>query len=141
MKEIKIEDITYHYVYEAADGTQFDDKQECIVYENSAIGVIKGRIKEFCIKETTEDDLFHAGSCDNEVWVCVPKTLDDIDKIRQFLLITGNSEERVNRLKDDQVGRVVFVYIGYNNEWSWFRTLDDILEYALGNKDYLNKDN
>lgn len=44
MKEIKINEVNSTFKYEAIDGEVFDDKEQCILYEKSAVCLIKSRI-------------------------------------------------------------------------------------------------
>ena len=134
MKEKKVEQVTYKMVYVSVDGTEFDDKDECLKYDKSALGILKGRIKEMSLSELSEDDLFHTGSCDNMVYACIPKSNEDIDTIKRLLSLLGNNEERISRLKYDQVGKIVFVYLGYADDWAWFRTLDDMIDTGTESK-------
>jgi hypothetical protein len=131
-KTIEVKD--YKTVYVAADGTEFDTAEECKKYDKSAVGVLKGRIKKFTIKETTEDGIFNCGSCDNTVMVCIPQTIADLDAIRQLIVCMGSSESYAERLADDNVGRVVFLTISYCNDGAWFTTLDGIIKDATDGK-------
>ena len=58
MKEISVEQKTYIRKWEAIDGTQFNSREDCEKYENSAKCVILAKYKDFVIKESDE---YHSG--------------------------------------------------------------------------------
>lgn len=139
MKEKKIEQLSYKTIYVAADGTEFDNKDECITYDKSAIGVLKGRVKEMTVTEGTEDSIFNCGSCDNIVWVCLPKTKTDIDNIKQLLFASNAGESYVNeRVTDKLIGKIVFLTICYD-DYTYIYTLEDIVSRATNNQYKLEK--
>lgn len=45
MKKIEIEGTTKTIMYEAIDGTRFNNEAECVKYDNTALAVIKSRLK------------------------------------------------------------------------------------------------
>lgn len=67
MKEISVEQKTYIKKWKAVDGTQFNSREDCEKYENSAKCVILANYKDFVIKVSSEYDLFGVGNEDCEV--------------------------------------------------------------------------
>lgn len=133
MKKIEKEVVTKVVEgYEAMDGTMFYDEEQCKKYEQSAIGIIKGRVKKFVINEGTECGLLGTGSDENTVWVCKPTTEADIDAIKQMYNLYGGRAEYLPSL-DNQVGKVVLVTFGYD-EYMWTDTLESLTKRIMGDK-------
>ena len=51
MKKLEKDLITKYTVFQAVDGTEFSQKEECEKYEESALGVLRGKIKRLTICE------------------------------------------------------------------------------------------
>ena len=135
MKKIEKEVVTKVIEgYEAMDGTMFQDQEECKKYEQSAKGVLKGRVKKLVFNEGTEDEILFTGSCDNKVWVCRPMTQDDVDTIKQLYMLCGGREEFLPRL-DGQAGKVVLVTWDYDGDYMWFDSLEELTRRIMGDKE------
>ena len=131
MKAKKIEELKYRVAYVAPDGSEFDTQEECLKYEKSALGVLRSRLKAIEVFRGSEEDLFTiCGSCDDDVSVFVPRTVDDIYLLRQMILLGGRSEEYAERLGEDQVGKPVIFDFGYDGSYFSFMTLDDFVSVA-----------
>lgn len=135
--EIKnVEIKSYEKVYVAADGTEFEDKEECKAYEKSARGVVKARASRLAINKDSECNIFGTGCDENLVWVCVPQTEADIDALRQLYVFYGCKAEAAEKhLPDTLIGKIVFVTFGYGDEDMWVDNLDSILR-NIGGKAY-----
>lgn len=120
-KQIEVKSVKTVYV--AVDGTEFNDKEECRKYDESAIGVLKGRVKKLAVKVTNEDDLLHSGGSDNESWVIIPKSADEVALIRQLLLVMGLKMEHTEEL-ESQIGKVIWLTQNYDQDYMWFDTLE-----------------
>lgn len=132
MKKIEKEVVTKVVEgYMAMDGTMFQEQEECAKYEQSARGVLRGRVKKLVFNEGTEDCILFTGSPDNKVWVCRPMTEEDIDAIKQLYMLCGGREEQLLRL-DGQVGKVVLVTWDYEDEYMWFDTLEALTSRIMG---------
>ena len=104
MKEIiKDKTIVEHYtVYQATDGTEFNNPEECRKYEESALGVIRSKIAKLIIYDTRkisgEDAWTIMGGCDDhDIVVVKMNTAADLDIVKQWLLLECpyyNSEGR-----------------------------------------------
>lgn len=130
MEKKVIEVKNYKTVYVAADGTEFDDEMECKSYDKSALGVIRGRISKLAVLNGNEEDLFGCGCCDNALMTVVPKTVDDIYLIRQLIILRRGSSDYANGLGEDQVGKPVILFFGYEDDGCWFKTLEGIVSDA-----------
>ena len=75
---------TKYNVYIACDGTEFNDKDECKQYDESAYAVLNAKFKELVIGETTEDCLYGTGSCDDVLYIVRVKSEADADLVLQF---------------------------------------------------------
>lgn len=86
MKEItkELTTITKHTVYQAVDGTEFTQKEECVKYEESALGVLRGKIKKFVVCEPKDAWIFMGGYDDHQVIAIKPQTEADVDTILQW---------------------------------------------------------
>lgn len=87
-------------LYEAVDGTRFEQKEECIAYEKTAKGVIMGRFKKLIVAEHDSWDL-HWGMDDNTTYMLKLKTKEDADTTLQALLLENGwilSKDRADDL-------------------------------------------
>ena len=64
MKRVEVKVEAIKIIYEAYDGNQFDSKEECAKYEESAKCALLSKYNKYVIRKTTECDLFDAGSED-----------------------------------------------------------------------------
>ena len=94
MKEIiKDKTIVEHYtVYEAFDGEEFDNQEECKKYEGSALGVIRSKIAKLIIYDTRkisgEDAWSIMGGCDDHDIIAIKmRNAADLDIVKQWLLL------------------------------------------------------
>lgn len=131
MKRIESKREVIDYKYEAMDGTQFEDKDECLAYERSAKGVIKGRVRKLVINEGNECGLLNTGNDENTVWVVKPKTDADVDAIKQLYNVYGGRTEYLPFL-DDQVGKVVLLTFSYDDEDMWLDTFEALTKRIMG---------
>lgn len=116
-------------VFVAVDGTEFDRQDECERYEKSFTGVMRGYLKKIAIKCDSEEAIYMSGSCDNNCFVVVPKTEDDIIKIKQAAVGSGQRPESAEiAMKDVVPGDVVMITFGYDNEWAYIDTLNRVID-------------
>lgn len=94
MKEIEIEQKTYKYLYEAADGTRFESREECQKYEKSAKGVIKARFKKLVVYKDTECNILGTGSDDFTLYGVRLSEEKDKDTILQLYLLDNPYAQR-----------------------------------------------
>lgn len=133
-KQIENVTKTYTTVYVAVDGKEFTDEDACLTYEKSFACAMKSYLRDMSIREpSTEEDLFYTGSCENEVFIVVPKTKEDILHIKQFAIGLGISEKRVSKWIDDSdIDTVILVTVGYNDDWVYVSRLNTIIENIAG---------
>lgn len=69
MKEITKEHtkVEKYTVYEAVDGTEFNTREECQEYDNSAKGVLRGRLKELIVNDKYDGWELMGGNEDNTI--------------------------------------------------------------------------
>lgn len=126
--------------YQATDGTLFSDSEECLKYENSAKGVLRGRVARLFVGERVNEwDCI--GGCDDHdiVGVSIPEE-SDIATILQFYylenpyLLEDRQKERREVLADTfrkayEEGDVLL--FGVNNcddEYYFINTRDTIIK-------------
>ena len=95
MKEVQVETKSFKTIYRAIDGTDFTNREDCELYEQSARGVIMGRFKRLVVAEANEWKLLR-GSDDNKVFAVSIKNQSDIDTVLQAYYI-----DNPYMLKDD----------------------------------------
>lgn len=89
MKEItKERTVTEKYtLYEAFDGQEFTDKKECQKYEESALGVARGKVQNLFVS-TGNDAWSLMGGCDDHEVVAVKlEKSTDTDTFLQWLYL------------------------------------------------------
>lgn len=149
MKEVVIEEVVKKNItrYEANDGTQFDDKNECQIYEKSAKGMLLAKYKKLVTKAINEYALFNLGSEDyiydlgseDYIYDLVYLTKkSDIDLIMQIYYLTnGNGDYYVS--KDESMRAIcnraienkelLVIYRGYDDSFFYINgTIESICE-------------
>lgn len=133
MKTVQKEIINYKTIYEAFDGTTFEDNAECEKYEKSAMGLMKSRVVDMAIGPwTTEYEMFEMGSDDNQAILVQPKNKADIDTLRHAYLLAGGRKDAEKAAPDSFIGRPVIMFFGYNDDCVWFRSLDGLIADIAG---------
>lgn len=84
MKKLEKDLITKYTVFQAVDGTEFSQKEECEKYEESALGVLRGKIKKFVVCEPKDAWTLMGGYDDHQVIAIKPLIESDIDTILQW---------------------------------------------------------
>ena len=89
MKEITKEctHVEKYTVYEAVDGTEFTDQKECEKYEESALGVARGKIHPLFVSTGNEAWTLMGGCDDHEVIAVKFKDATDVDTFLQWLYL------------------------------------------------------
>lgn len=128
MKNIVIEktEVKKFDAYEAIDGTQFFDMEECRKYEQSAAGILLERLKKYEINRGSEYDIFDIGSEEWEVRVVIGDCSDIINQLRMLFY---SKHEYVKYPSDTPI--LVHVYYECGELSNVFiNTLDDIVKFA-----------
>lgn len=84
MKQVKTEKISYDIKWEAIDGTQFTNEEECRKYESSARMVLWKRFNDCVIHTDTEYDLLNVGSDECTVYAVKMPTTRERDCVAQL---------------------------------------------------------
>lgn len=89
MKEITKErtKVEKYVVYQAVDGTEFITQEECQKYDNSALGVIRGKIKNLTVGEPKDAWVTMGGYDDHSVIAIKPRTEADVELIMQWIYL------------------------------------------------------
>jgi len=134
METKQIELKSYKNVYVAVDGTEFEEQEECQKYEKSAEGVLLGRLAKMAITKQSECDLFNGAGCDdNTSYVIIPKSEDEVATIQQAIHLKSYGDKKKLCERVD-VGKVVIVTIGYDNDGLWVSDLGEIVSKATDGK-------
>lgn len=131
MKEIKKTIESYKYVYVAIDGTEFEDKEECSKYEQSAKGLLLGKYWPLVLKQKTEFEIFGAGNDDSMISIVKLKSQADADIVLQLYCLNNPSMTKDDRKKDLEkiTSRIrkaaeekdcIFIGHGYEGDDFWF---------------------
>lgn len=103
MKEITKErtKVEKYTVYEAVDGTQFDFKEDCEKYDNSAKGVLRGKLKALTVNDKYNGWDLMGGNEDNKILAISVPSQAAVDIILQsyyldqsWILMDGREEYR-----------------------------------------------
>ena len=128
MKNIVIEktEVKKFDAYEAIDGTQFFDREECRRYEQSAAGILLERLKKYEINRGSEYDIFDIGSEEWEVRVVVGDCSEIVNQLR---MIFYPKHEYINYPSNTPI--LVHVYYECGEVSNVFiNTLDNIVKFA-----------
>ena len=85
MKEVTKErtKVEKYTVYEAVDGTEFNTREECQEYDNSAKGVLRGKLKNLIVNDKYNGWDLMGGNEDNAIIAVKVPTEADIDIVLQ----------------------------------------------------------
>ena len=132
MKEIKEEIQRTETItkYQAIDGTEFEFRDECSKYENTAFCVLNAKYKKLVLTSKSEYDLFDCGSDENIIDIVKPTSGSDIDIIMQMLAYTNNylfdekHKERLDYITNTcaralKENDLLFIYKGYEDDGFW----------------------
>ena len=89
MKEVKKERTESYTVYQAVDGTEFHERNECEKYERSAHGVLRARISKLTTGRENAWDLM-GGMEDHDIIGVKMNTESDLKDIQQFLALENS---------------------------------------------------
>ena len=116
MKEITKErtKVEKYTVYQATDGTEFIDCEECRRYEDSALGVVRGNITKLIAGRADDAWDLMGGNDDNSVIAIKMNNEADVNLVKQLFLLEHpyyNDEER-KELKQEKFN---IIDTAYNN--------------------------
>ena len=135
MKVIQKKRETEYSVYQATDGTEFNDCVECEIYENSARGVLLAEIKNCEINRGTEYDLLNTGSSDYEIRLVVPRNIQDLRNINYLYRLCLNSSQCDDKLyvTDSDINKIIMLFVSKYDNCIYFNKLDDMFNNLIGN--------
>ena len=138
MKEVK-ETITREYTvtkYQAFDGEKFDTAEECQKYENSAAGVLLGKIDDFTVKADCAFEPDEDG--DSKYKAVIPRNQRDIDLLNQLWKLYGGKSKENILFDGTYVKSLIFVGYRFYDEgeldWVWFYSIKDMVKLACEDK-------
>lgn len=123
--------------YVAEDGTVFYDKEECEIYEKSALYAINSKLKRLCGNGVSQADLFDLSYDDDIVEIFDVQTEEDLYNLRRYLyltLIKYNNDEAAKKAltppKDSNLntatalynitaGHEVIILWSYERDYAW----------------------
>lgn len=132
----KVEVTTFIEKYVAVDGTEFNSKDQCIKYEESAFGVMMARLHKFALKDSTEYEVFAGAGCeDNGVVVVAPKTDDEVKTIQQVLCmeVQAGDKWKEKYIEMVEVGKVLALVFSSSND-AWVVDLGEMIREATAGK-------
>ena len=134
MKVIQKKKETEYSVYQATDGTEFNDCDECEKYENSARGVLLAELKECEINRGTEYDLLSTGSSDWEIRLVVPRGIQDLRNINYLYRLCLSSSQCDDKLYvgDSDINKIIMIFVSQYDNCIYFKKLDDMLNSLIG---------
>ena len=116
MKEVIKErtNVEKYKVYQASDGTEFMNYEECRKYEDSALGVVRGNVAKLIVGRTDDAWELMGGNDDNSVIAVKMNCVADVDLVKQLFLLEHpyyNSDER----KEAKQKKFDIIEDAYNN--------------------------
>lgn len=91
MKEIKEEHkreiVELNTFYEAQDGTRFTDEEQCLLYEDSALGVVRGKLAQLFVGEKKDAWELMGGYEEHTVCGIALTKQEDVDTVLQLLYL------------------------------------------------------
>ena len=133
MKVIQKKRETEYSVYQATDGTEFNDCAECEKYENSARGVLLAELKNCEINRGTEYDLLNTGSSDYEIRLVVPRNIQDLRNINYLYRLCLNSSQCDDKLyvTDSDINKIIMIFVSQYDNCIYFNKLDDMFNSLI----------
>jgi hypothetical protein len=74
-------------VYQASDGAEFINYEECRKYEDSALGVVRGNIAKLIVGRSNDAWELMGGNDDNSIIAVKMSCAADVDLVKQLFLI------------------------------------------------------
>lgn len=89
MKEIVKErtNVEKYKVYQASDGTEFINCEECRKYEDSALGVVRGNVAKLIVGRSNNAWELMGGNDDNSIVAIKMNCAADVDLVKHLFLL------------------------------------------------------
>lgn len=127
-KELKKEIMETIIIYQATDGTEFNDAEECKKYENSAAGMLMCKVSDFSFGEV--DNPMDEG--DEIIYkLVIPTTQEQLDTLNHLhKLFEGRTLDTLFFTPDCLNKPIIMGYRTYNSQidWCWFYKLDNVVK-------------
>lgn len=137
MKEVTKEKVQKYTMYEALDGTEFNDKAECQKYEESAKGVIRARIAKLTVGRENAWNLM-GGLDEHEVIGTKMQTEKDVEYVKQFFMMECSwyGEARTKEILDViekayDNGDIVLFGINCDRDYYWINSRQNIVDNLM----------
>jgi hypothetical protein len=141
MKQITKEKTATYSVYVATDGTEFDNAEECLQYEKSALGMLNAKLKKYIVWEGNEYDLWRNDTEYNTLAVEL-KTQEAVDTLlhiyylqHSYLLLDEHKKRRevFEALVDETFKNKDLLILGINcdNEYYYIDSRSNIVNRLL----------
>ena len=117
--------------YVAEDGTVFYNKTECEKYEESALCIVKAKLKKINKKWLSQDDVFNDSYYDCEVEFFNVQTERDLDNLKQYIILVLKKNECYDKLFEEAIEQFDCltygheIVIAWNEDKSYFVTRGD----------------
>lgn len=138
MKEIKIQENNSIIKYQAVDGEVFDDKEQCKVYEKSAVCLMKGRIVQCKVGSLKDAWTLMGGYDDHQIQAYKFSSEKEADYFTQWVLSFSGwwNDERVqNFIREIQSayknGDVALVGFNCDDEPYYINTRQNIINNLM----------
>lgn len=112
MKEITKQRTVDYTVYQAEDGTEFSNKRECEIYDNSALGILFAKLRNITLNKESQYDLFTFGSDDCETHIIVPKTMEDLETIQRIFHIATHANLELGK---EYLNTIILMHLYWDN--------------------------
>ena len=144
MKEITKEKVQQYKVYEALDGTEFDDKAECEKYEKSAKGVLMARIAKLIVGKGNAWTTVGSYE-DNDIVGFKMQSALDLEALKQFLFLecpwynrndNTESKEKIFDIMEKAYDNDDIILFGINSEgdYYWINSRQNIIDNLMNLK-------
>lgn len=135
MKEITKELITCIPYYQAFDGTEFKDEQECIKYEESAAGVLLEKVSHFTLSKDIQNEMDE--STDSLYRAILPTKTEHIDALNQLYFMYGGKNKSDAKFSKSDIFKPILLGIRIWDskiDWLWFYKVEDFVKEVTANK-------
>ena len=121
MKKIEVKGEVTNYLYEAIDGTRFNDEKECLKYDTSARAILFAKYNKFIINDIenkpSEYEIFNTGGEEYCYDIVKVDTQEKADCIKQLYAFVNPNMKEENYIKnfdkvDEALKKQDFVFIG-----------------------------
>ena len=114
MKEVVKErtHVEKYKVYQAPDGTEFMNYEECRKYEDSALGVVRGNVAKLIVGRSNDAWNLMGGDSDISILAIKMNNVADVDLVKQLFLLEHpyyNEDER-KELKQEKFAIIENAY-------------------------------